>query len=184
VTSCTMSHEKIADDFEGALSMRIVRSILVFGSIVVVAVSAVSCKKSEANLGTDQGAGTLNACSLITKEDAELMMGPGAKKVFHSGWNECYVIQATTPDADTNRPSPEHAYIALRVFTRARWEKEKRANATDRAIDGIGDEAIDQVSAIAFRKGDNCLMLSGWRSYLDSAEHPIAELPNRILGRL
>jgi len=53
-----------------------------------------------------------------------------------------------------------------------------------RAIHGIGDEAIDQVSAIAFRKGDNCFMRSGWRSYLDSAEHPVGDLPNKILSRL
>jgi hypothetical protein len=131
------------------------------------------------------GAGKINACSLIAKEDAELMMGAGAKRVFHADWNECYVIQATTPDSDTNRPSPDHAFIALRVYTRERWETDKNPHGgSDRAVDGIGDEAIDQGSAIAFRKGDNCFMLSGWRSYLDSAEHPMGDLPNRILSHL
>ena len=115
----------------------------------------------------------------------EMLMGPGAKKVLHADWNECYVIQATTPEGDTARPSPEHAFVALRVYTRERWEQDKNPHGgSDQAINGIGDEAIDQGSAIAFRKGDNCFMLSGWRSYLDSAEHPIADLPNKILSRV
>jgi hypothetical protein len=164
--------------------MRMILRAWLCGICILAIVAAVACKKSQPEIGTLPGAGKINACSLITKEDAELMMGAGAKKVFHADWNECYIIQATTPESDTKRPSPEHAYIALRVFTRERWEREKRANVTDRTIDGIGDEAIDQVEAIAFRKGDNCFMLSGWRSYLDSAEHPIGDLPNKILSGL
>lgn len=164
--------------------LRIVRALLC-GMCIFALVAAVACKKSQPEIGTVPGAGKINACSLITKEDAELMMGAGAKKVFHADWNECYVIQATTPDSDTARPSPDHAFIALRVYTRERGDTDKSPNPTsDRAIDGIGDEAIDQVSAIAFRKGDNCFMLSGWRSYLDSAEHPIRDLPNKILSHL
>jgi hypothetical protein len=148
-------------------------------------VAAVACKKSQPEIGTVPGAGKINACSLITKEDAELMMGAGAKKVFHADWNECYVIQATTPDSDTTRPSPEHAFIALRVYTRERWDTDKNPHGdSDRTVDGIGDEAINQGTAIAFRKGDNCFILSGWPSYLDSAEHPITDLPNKILSRL
>jgi hypothetical protein len=165
--------------------MRKLAQTLLCGICTVAVMASVACKKSQPEIGTVPGAGKINACSLITKEDAELMMGAGAKKVFHADWNECYIIQATTPDSDTNRPSPEHAFVALRVYTRERWETDKSPNPTsDRAIDGIGDEAIDQVSAIAFRKGDNCFMLSGWRSYLDSAEHPIRDLPNKILSRL
>ena len=151
----------------------------------LAAVAAVACKKSQPEIGTVPGAGKVNACSLITKEDAEQIMGAGAKKVLHADWNECYLIQAATPDSDTYRPSPDHAFIALRVYTRERWESDKNPHGSaDRTIEGIGDEAIDQGSAIVFRKGDNCFMLSGWRSYLDSAEHPVADLPNKILSRL
>jgi hypothetical protein len=161
------------------------RKTLISMIFTVAALAPVCCKKSGPEIGTVPGAGKINACSLITKEDAESLMGAGAKKVFHPDWNECYVIQASTPDSDTNRPSPEHAFVALRVYTRERWETDKNPHgASDRVIDGIGDEAIDQGSAIAFRKGDNCFKLSGWRSYLDSAEHPITDLPNRILSRM
>lgn len=164
--------------------LRIVRTLLC-GICIFALVAAVACKKSQPEIGTVPGAGKINACSLITKEDAELMMGPGARKVFHAAWNECYVIQATTPDSDTARPSPEHAFIALRVYTRARWDADKNPHGdSDRTVDGIGDEAIDQGSAIAFRKGDNCFMLSGWPSYLNSAEHPVRDLPNKILSHL
>lgn len=165
--------------------MRLICLTLICGISAITSLCIVSCKKSEPALGTVPGAGKINACSLITKEDAEHMMGAGAKKVFHADWNECYIVGATTPDSDTARPSPEHGFVALRVYTRERWETDKNPHGpSDHTIDGIGDEAIDQGSAIAFRKGDNCFMLSGWRSYLDSADHPIGELPNRILSRL
>jgi hypothetical protein len=162
-----------------------VRKTLISMIFAVVVLALVCCKKSGSQIGTVAGAGKINACSLITNEDAESLMGAAAKRVFHAEWNECYIVQAATPVSDTNRPSPEHAFVALRVYTRERWERDKNPHGvSDRAIGGIGDEAIDQGSAIAFRKGDNCFMLSGWRSYLDSTEHPITDLPNRILSRL
>ncbi len=165
--------------------MRKMARTLLCGICTVAVIACVACKKSQPEIGTVTGAGKINACSLITKQDAEMMMGAGAKKVFHPDWNECYVIQATTPDSDTARPSPAHAFIALRVYARERWDTDKNPHGpSDRAVDGIGDEAIDQGSAIAFRKGDTCFMLSGWRSYLDSPEHPIGDLPNKILSRL
>ena len=168
----------------GGMGPMIVKRLAIL-SCGVMLLDAAACKKPEPAIGTVPGAGKINACSLITKDDAEMLMGPGAKKVLHADWNECYVIQATTPEGDTARPSPEHAFVALRVYTRERWEQDKNPHGgSDQAINGIGDEAIDQGSAIAFRKGDNCFMLSGWRSYLDSAEHPIADLPNKILSRV
>jgi hypothetical protein len=158
---------------------------LLLGICISAVAATVACKKSQPEIGTVPGAGKINACSLVTQEDAESLIGPGAKKVFHPDWNECYVIQASTSDSDTVRPSPAHAFVALRVYTRERWETDKNPHGnSDRTVDGIGDEAIDQGSALAFRKGDNCFMLSGWRSYLDSAEHPIGDLPNKILSRL
>jgi hypothetical protein len=48
-----------------------------------------ACKKTEPAIGTVPGAGKTNARSLIATEDAESMMGPGAKKVLHADWNEC-----------------------------------------------------------------------------------------------
>ena len=92
------------------------RLAILFCAVMLLNVGA--CKKPEPAIGTVPGAGKLNACSLITKEDAEMLMGPGAKKVLHADWNECYVIQATTPEGDTAKPSPEHAFMALRVYTR------------------------------------------------------------------
>jgi len=152
--------------------------------ILFLAAALSPCKKSSPEIGTIPGAGKIDACSLITKQDAESLMGPGAKKILHADWDECYIIQSTTPDSDTFRPSPDHAFVALRVYTRARWDADKNPHgASDHPIDGIGDEAIDQGSAIVFRKGDNCFQLSGWRSYLDSTEHPITELPNKILAK-
>jgi hypothetical protein len=119
---------------------------LLLGICISAVAATVACKKSQPEIGTVPGAGKINARSLITQADTESLMGPGAKKVFHPGWNECYVIQASTPDSDTVRPSAAHAFVALRVYTRERWETDKNPHGnSDRTVDGIGDEAICRV---------------------------------------
>ena len=62
--------------------MIVKRLVILFCGAMLM--DATACKKAEPAIGTVPGAGKINACSLITKEDAEMLMGPGAKKVLHA----------------------------------------------------------------------------------------------------
>lgn len=160
--------------------------IQVVGFCACIMIACVSCNRKSGTASQPEnehapGVGKLNACSLITQEDAEMLFGKGAKLLFHPFFNECFVVEATTPESDTYRPSPSHPFMALRVFARDYWEKQKSPNPdSDRPIEGLGDEAIDQGGAIAFRKGDNCFLVYGY----SHTQHPNRELADRIVSRL
>ena len=129
------------------------------------------------------GAGKINACSYLTRNDAKEYFGKDAKLVFHPFFNECFLVAADTPESDTYRPSPSHPFIALRSYTREQWEKDKDPNpSSDRAVEGLGDEAIDQggPDGIFFRKGDHCFAIYGY----SHTDRTLKELTLRIVSRL
>ena len=129
------------------------------------------------------GAGNVNACNYITREDAEEYFAKDAKIIWHPFFNECYLVEASTPESDTYRPSPDHPFIALRSYTREQWDKDKDPNpSSDRALDSLGDEAIDHggPGGIFFRKGDNCFDIYGF----SHTDHTLNELAERVLSRI
>ena len=129
------------------------------------------------------GAGKLNACNYITRDDAEDYFGKDAKVIWHPFFNECFIVEASTPESDTYRPSPDHPFIALRSYTREQWDKDKDPNpSSDRGLDGLGDEAIDHggPSGIFFRKGDNCFDIYGF----SHSDRTLNELADRVLSRV
>lgn len=168
-----------------------------FISLVAISTVAIGCNRnrkpaSESEGGarvvaqTDQrwfGAGKVNACNYITRDDAEEYFGKDAKLIWHPFFNECFIVDANTPESDTYRPSPDHPFIALRSYTREQWDKDKDPNpSSDRALDGLGDEAIDHggPSGIFFRKGDNCFDIYGF----SHSDHTLNELAERVLARV
>ena len=95
------SHTFFRDSMKVA-SIWMVERILLYIICTLFMVGAVACKKSKPEIGTAPGAGKINACSLITREDAEMMMG--AKKLVHADRNECYVrIQPKPVERLSNR---------------------------------------------------------------------------------
>ena len=129
------------------------------------------------------GGGKTNACNYLTQQDAEDYFGAGAKLIWYPYLNECYLVDAQTSKSDLHSLGypAGHPVIILSSYAREQWDKDKDPNPSlDRAIDGLGDEALDDGSAIFFRKGDGCFKISGF----SHSEHTLNELAERVISRI